>query len=105
MGVSFKKYAKLKKIQNCTQIRQETCLIWSFSGKMDPWQDVTHLSWSCLMAEIRHKKTLLAHLTSTKISDLVHQQQLWHYREVLLVLEREEECRLMVAVMLRPQAA
>ena len=61
-----------KQFQNCTQIRWETCLIWSFSGKMDLWQDLTHLSCSCLMAEIRHKKALLAHLTSTKISDLVH---------------------------------
>ena len=87
----------MEKIQRCAPKNVGTCLIWSFPAKMDKWQDVTSLSWAHLMGEIKHKKVMIAHLNSTKICDLVHQQQLWHYCDELLVLEREEERRWMVA--------
>ena len=78
VGVSFKKYAKKKKIEICTQKKWETCLIWSFLAKMDRWQDVTSLSWAQLMLEIKHHKAMIAHLSclSRSVDLLVDQQWL-----------------------------
>ena len=99
VGVGFKKYAKFKKIWNLHPKKWETCLIWSFSAKMDQCTDVSHLSWSWLMLEIKHKKALLTCLKSTKICDLVYRQWLHHCMEQLVILEREEEQRWMEAAL------
>ena len=99
MGVGFKKYKNKKKIEICAQKKWETCLIWSFSAKMDQCTNVSHLSWLQLMLEIKHKKALLTCLKSTKICDLVYRQQLCHCMEQLVILEREEEHRWMEAAL------
>ena len=100
MSVGFKKYAKFKKIEICTQKRWETCLIWSFLVKMERWQDVTSLSWAHLMLEIKYHKAMIACLSclSRSVDPLVDWQWLWHCHEELSVLEREERHWLVAAL-------
>ena len=90
---------KIKNIlkKNEHQKEWEICLIWLVPAEMDEWQDITALSWLQLVLESKYKKAMLAHLKATKICDLVYRQRLQHCHEELCILEREVECRWMVA--------